>query len=129
MTTAAAWQRTINELDPEAFGELVADDVLATAAELLGDDDGAGYTIGRDDLRVMLGMAALGGFRRLIDAVQLEYATGDPIEDDPAWDALGSTVGVARQAVVLLDHDDAPSARALLADVVDAWDRNTGSTT
>ena len=123
MTTTAAWQRTIDNLDPDAFGKLVADDVLATATPLLGPDGGAD----RDDLETLLGMAALAGFRRLLDTVRMEALMGGADEataDDPSGEALLATIDSVRLARdALLRPDGLAVAVELMDNVLAAWER------
>ena len=123
MTTAAAWQRTIDRLDPEAFGVLVADEVTTTAHELLGEPgDDATYELHHDDLQVLLAMAALGAFRKLIDAVRMESITGDPEEDDPSFHALETTIESIGLACGLMDEGDPDGARRLLDRIRGSWE-------
>jgi hypothetical protein len=122
MVTAAAWQRTIDGLDPDAFGKLVAEEVLGAAAPLLGPDGSAD----RDHLETLIGMGALSGFRRLIDTVQLEAMTGELEEDDPTLGALATTISVVQQArEALLRPEGTALAVELLDGLLESWQRAT----
>lgn len=122
MTTAAAWQRTIDRLDPDAFGKLVADDVLKAAAPLLAPDGSADAS----SLPILIGMGALSGFQRLIDSVTLEALTGELEEDDPTMEALATTIGIVQQARdALLRPKGNALAVQLLEGLLDSWQRAT----
>lgn len=122
MTTAAAWQRTIDRLDPDAFGKLVADDVIKAAAPLLAPDGSAPA----ESLPILIGMGALSGFQRLIDSVTLEAMTGELEEDDPTMEALATTIGVVQQARdALLRPGGNALAVAFLDGLLESWHRAT----
>lgn len=127
MTTAAAWQRTIDRLDPAAFGAACADEVMGTADQVLGEaGDDATYELHHDDLQVLLGMAALAGFRRLVNAASLEAMTGDAEEDAPEFHALETTIESIGIAAGLMDAGHADRARTLLGEVLSSWQAARG---
>lgn len=123
MTTTAAWQRTIDNLDADAFGKLVAAEVMETARPLLGPDGSAD----EEDLETLLGMAALAGFRRLLDTVRMEALMGGADEataDDPSGEALLATIDSVRLARdALLRPEGLAVAVELMENVLDAWER------
>lgn len=119
MTTASAWQRTIDKLDPDAFGMLVAEDVMVTGAALVPS------VADEDDLRVLLGMAALSAYRRLLDTATLEAAMAeeDDEDDGPSYRALETTIESVRLARQLLDEQGPEAAREHMTRILDSWER------
>lgn len=125
MTYLLAFQRTLDRLDVEAFGRLTAQATLdePEARDLL-DGQGDVVRLERATLETMLMVSATSALQRFIGALQMEEATGDPDEDDPAGGALEATVAALRQALTLLeDPANHEHVAELLAGIVEAWDR------